>query len=273
VRDRFRAGDIDTPERDARLLAEAAFGLGPLALVSHERDAAPAEGLLRLDRFAERRLAGEPVARIVGRKDFWGLGFALNEASLVPRPETEMLVRRGLEEVANVASPAILDLGTGTGCIPIALLTERADALATAVDLSGEALAMAARNAAAHGVGERLTLLEGSWFAPMPADVRFHLITANPPYIETAAIGSLSREVRDHDPGLALDGGADGLDAYRAIVRAAGRHLMPGGALLFEIGATQAGAVTGLCRNAGFGAPEIERDLSGFERMVVARLW
>jgi release factor glutamine methyltransferase len=273
LRDRFRAAGLDTPERDARLLAEAAFELGPLALVNREREPAPAEGLMRLEQLGQRRLGGEPVARILGARDFWGRSFRLNDATLVPRPETEMLVRRGLEELAAVATPAILDLGTGSGCIPVALLTERADAEATGVDLSPGALAMAVLNAEAHGVGARLSTLQGSWFEPVPEGVRFHLVTANPPYIESGTLPTLAREVREHDPALALDGGADGLDAYRAIVRDAGRHLMPGGALVMEIGAGQARAVLALLDNAGFGALEVEADLDDLDRMVVAKLW
>lgn len=219
-----------------------------------------------------RRLSGEPVARILGSKTFWGLDFLLDTATLVPRPETEMLVRRGLEEIAGIDDPALLDLGTGTGCIPVSLLVERADATAMAVDLAPAALAAAKKNAVKHGVANRLTLVGGSWFERVPADARFDLVTANPPYVESGDIPTLATEVRDHDPALALDGGPDGLDGYRAICREAGRYLAPTGTLLLEIGAAQGAAVRSMLAAAGFAAIEIERDLSGLERMIVAKL-
>src|SRR5690606_31683063 len=151
----------------------------------------------------------------------WGLGFRLNAATLVPRPETEMLVERGLEEVGGLDRPTILDLGTGTGCVAISLLSSFSDMRAVAVDLSAEALEMAGFNAARHGVAERFDARQGSWFDPLEPTERFDLIVSNPPYIETATIGTLMPEVKDHDPHLALDGGPDGLAPYRIIAREA----------------------------------------------------
>lgn len=272
MRDQFRLADIDTAELDARLLAERAFGMDRLELVNREREPAPAEGTRLLEGYAGRRLAGEPVVRILGEKEFWGLSFRLNADTLVPRPETELLVERGLEVIGPLDRPRILDLGTGTGCIPIALLAECPHATAVAVDLSAEALAMARFNADRNEVGDRFTTLRGSWFDPLERGARFDLITSNPPYIETAEIDTLMREVREHDPHLALDGGADGLEAYREIAAQAGSFLGPGGVLLFEIGSRQAGAVSDILAQAGFAEVDVARDLNGLDRMIVARL-
>lgn len=243
-----------------------------LELVNREREAATPEQLKALESYAARRLKGEPVVRILGEREFWGLSFKLHPATLVPRPETELLVERGLEELAAIDKPALLDLGTGTGCIPIALLSQYSDLTATAVDLAPEALETARHNAARHGVGERFVTLRGSWFDPLEPGQRFHLITSNPPYIESGEIAGLMPEVREHDPRLALDGGPDGLSAYRAIASEAGLFLEPGGALLLEIGATQAAAVSDILVGAGFGAVEVVQDLAGLDRMIVSRL-
>lgn len=272
VRDLFRKAGIDTAELDARLFAEAAFEMDRLELVNREREDVPAKQLKALEAFASRRLKGEPVVRILGEKEFWGLSFKLNAATLVPRPETELLVERGLEVIGALNSPRILDLGTGTGCIPISLLTEYSDVTAVAVDLSAEALEMAQFNANRHGVGSRFKTLKGSWFDPLEPGDRFDLITSNPPYIESSVIAGLMPEVREHDPRLALDGGPDGLAAYRAIAAEAGLFLASEGVLLLEIGFNQGSTVSDIFVGAGFAEVEVVPDLSGHDRMVVARL-
>lgn len=272
MRDLFRRAGIDTAELDARLIAEAAFGLDRLELVNRERDPVPPAQLKTFEAYARRRLEGEPVVRILGEKEFWGLSFKLNAATLVPRPETELLVERALEIVGRLDAPRILDLGTGTGCIPIAILTEYSDITAVAVDVSAEALEMARFNANRHGVGGRFTTLQGSWFDPLEPGDRFDLVTSNPPYIETAEIATLMVEVREHDPHLALDGGADGLAAYRAIAAEAPLFLKPEGVLLLEIGSSQAAQVSDILVGAGFVSVEIAADLAGHDRVIVARL-
>jgi release factor glutamine methyltransferase len=272
IRDLFRKAGIDTAELDARLFAEAAFEMDRLELVNREREDVPAKQLKTLEAFAARRLKGEPVVRILGEKEFWGLSFKLNAATLVPRPETELLVERGLEVIGALDRPRILDLGTGTGCIPISLLTEYSDVTAVAVDLSAEALEMARFNANRHGVGSRFTTLKGSWFDPLEPGERFDLITSNPPYIESAVISGLMPEVREHDPRLALDGGPDGLAAYRAIAAEAGLFLKAEGVLLLEIGSSQGHTVSDILVGAGFAEVEVVPDLAGLDRMVVALL-
>lgn len=270
VRDRFRAAGIDTPELDARLLAEAAFGRDPLGLLARENEPAEATSLARLEAFAGRRLAGEPVARILGHREFYGLDFRLGAETLVPRPETELVVDLAREALTDTERPVVLDLGTGSGAIAIALLVARPDARAVATDISEAALAVARANAEAHGVADRLDLRGGSWWAPVGRDERFGAVLSNPPYVESATIAGLAPEVREFDPYAALDGGPDGLEAYRAIFAEAARHLVPGAPLVVEIGAGQGPQLVALARQAGFGRAVVKKDLAGLDRAILA---
>ncbi len=215
-----------------------------------------------------RRLTGQSVARIIGEREFYGLAFTLNAATLEPRPDTELLV-----DMAIAALPPggrMLDLGTGTGCIPIAVLANRPDATAVAVDLSAEALAAARINAGRHGVAGRLALIEGNWLEPLEGEAGFHLIVSNPPYIASSVIPGLSAEVREFDPALALDGGPDGLAPYRIIAAQAPRHLVSPGRLLLEIGYDQGEAVTAILAGAGWQQIAVHKDLAGLDRVVSA---
>lgn len=268
MRDLFRRAGIDTPELDARLFAEVAFGLDRLTLVTRERDPAPPDALKKLHDFAARRLRGEPVVRILGEKEFYGLSFTLSAATLVPRPETEMLVLRGLQVLEGRHHKTILDLGTGTGCVAVSFLVESPSAHAVAIDLSPEAIVTAQHNADRHGVAKRLDVRKGSWFDPLESGQTFDLIVSNPPYVEHDAIAGLAVEVREHDPVLALDGGKDGLDAYRAILAEANIWLKPDGVVLCEIGSTQGFAVTSLFFKAGLRDVAVHKDLAGLDRMV-----
>lgn len=270
VRDRFRAQGMDTPELDARLLAQAAFGLDAMGLVRREREPATPEQLVGLDRFALRRLAGEPISRIVGEQEFWGLKFALSQATLVPRPETEQLVEEALARLAGLRAPRIVDLGTGSGAIIVSILEALPRAHGLATDISEAALATARQNAERHGVAGRLDFRQGHWWQAVPHTELFDLIVSNPPYIATAAIADLAPEVRVFDPKAALDGGWDGLEAYRAIASQAARRLVPKGHMLLEIGYNQAEAVSRVFRRAGFGRVEILKDLAGLDRVVSA---
>jgi release factor glutamine methyltransferase len=270
VRDRFRAADLDTPELDARLLAEAAFGLDKLSLTLDERQDAAPEGKARLEALAERRLGGEPVARLLGHKEFYGLDFELNAETLVPRPETELVVDLGLKAIKEIEAPVLLDLGIGSGCIAIALLAHAPGARAIATELSAAALEMARRNAERLGVADRLDLRQGSWCEPLKPDESFDLVVANPPYVETEIIPQLPVEVSTYDPVRALDGGEDGLAAYRAIARGLQGRLRLGGTLVVEIGSEQGIEVGALLATAGFGGIDIRKDLAGLDRVVVA---
>lgn len=270
MRDRFRDAGIETPELDARLLAQRAFGLDPMALVRREREPAPEQGLIDLERFAQRRLAGEPISRIAGMKEFWGLEFELNDATLVPRPETEMLVAEALEFLSGRRSSRLVDLGTGSGAIAISIANAVPTVRAIATDLSETALEAARANAKRHEVAERIDFRPGPWWQAVPHTEQFDLIVSNPPYIASETLPSLAPEVRLFDPQLALDGGWDGLEAYRAIASQSARRLKPGGLLLLEIGYNQAETVSRIVSRAGFARIEVIKDLSGLDRVVSA---
>ena len=279
-RDRFAAAGIGTAALDAKLLVRHALGLTALDLATRENEPVGADAAARVAGLGQRRLTGESVARIIGTREFYGLAFALNAATLEPRPETEMLV-----DMAIAALPAggrLLDLGTGTGCIPIAVLANRPDVTAVAVDLSPQALEAAQVNAQRHGVDGRLDLLRGDWFEALDgpriapsgekpgSEPGFHIIVSNPPYITSAVVETLAPEVRDFDPRLALDGGADGLAPYRIIAAQAAAWLAPGGQVLVEIGYDQGPAVSALFEAAGFARVAVHKDLNGLDRVVSA---
>ena len=270
VRDRFRAAGIETASLDARLLAEAAFGIDATRLAISENDPAASGARETLDGFAARRLAREPVARILGEKAFYGLDFALSDETLVPRPETELLVDLALDALADIAAPRILDLGTGTGCIVIAILANLTAAMGVATDLSPDALDTARVNAARHGAIGRLDFRHGDWFAALGSGERFDLIVSNPPYIASADIAGLDIEVKRHDPLAALDGGDDGLAPYRVLAAESARHLAPGGRLLVEHGTGQSAVISGLFERHGFVEIASHDDLAGHDRALQA---
>jgi release factor glutamine methyltransferase len=270
VRDRFRQAGLDTPELDARLIAQHVFGLDAMALVRREREVMSPQWATELERAALRRLAGEPVSRIIGEREFWGLRLALNEATLDPRPETELLVGDAIAFAEHKRSPRIADLGTGSGAIIIAILSALPKARAFATDISEPALAAAKANAERHHVADRVDFRLGPWWQAVPHQELFDLIVSNPPYIAREEIASLQPEVRLFDPKAALDGGWDGLEAYRAIASQAARRLNPGGLLLLEIGANQGETVSRIFSRAGFGRIEVQKDLAGLDRLVLA---
>ncbi|HRD75237.1 MAG TPA: peptide chain release factor N(5)-glutamine methyltransferase, partial [Hyphomicrobiaceae bacterium] len=220
-----------------------------------------------------RRLAREPVWRILGQRAFYGLELQIGPAVLDPRPDTETLVDVVLEATADAGAAAplrILDLGTGSGAILLALLHERPSARGVGVDRSAAALQIARRNGEQLGLNDRVAWIESDWFAGVSG--RFDVIVSNPPYIPTGEIAGLDPEVRNHDPRAALDGGGDGLDAYRAIVAGVAQHLAPGGLVAFEIGDIQGPAVSALMFSAGLElVGGVRRDLSERPRVVVAR--
>ncbi len=269
----FAAAGIANPRGEARFLAEHALGLSAADLLLQGRTPLGAAGAQALEAAAGRRLAGEPVARIVGAWEFWGLPFALSPETLVPRPDTETLVEASLRLLPERDRRLrLVDLGTGSGCILVALLHERPHAFGIGLDRSQEALLTARANAAANGVGGRAAFLRGSWLDAVSGP--FDLIVSNPPYIASGVIPTLQAEVRGHDPMAALDGGTDGLDAYRAILAGIARRpglLAPGGAVALEIGYDQAEAVTDLADAAGFREITLARDLAGQARVVTLR--
>ncbi|MCZ4347509.1 peptide chain release factor N(5)-glutamine methyltransferase [Devosia neptuniae] len=256
-----------TAALDAKLLAQHGLGLNALELATRENDLADEASAAQLATLMQRRMTGESVARIIGEREFYGLAFGLNAGTLEPRPDTELLVDLALG--AMPAEGRVLDLGTGTGCIPIAMLANMAGISGVAVDLSALALQAAQANAARHDVAGRLSLHAGSWFEPVPAQ-RFDLIVSNPPYIATDVVETLAGEVRDFDPRLALDGGPDGLAPYRIIARLADGWLVENGHVLVEIGHDQGASVSALFLEAGFENVSVHKDLAGLDRVVRA---
>lgn len=268
LRAAFVSIDLDSPGLDARLLVRAALAIDDTALlVRPDTPLAPADAA-RLDAFARRRLAREPIARILGQAEFWGLPFRLGPDTLVPRPDTETLVAAALAALPREAR--IADLGTGSGCILTALLCERPDATGLGADRSAAALAVARGNAVANGVGGRALFVVSDWSAALGG--RFDCVVSNPPYIARAEIDALDPEVARFDPRSALDGGPDGLDAYRAILADAARILAPEGTLLLEIGYDQRDTVAALARANGFAVLRDATDLGGHLRVLVLRV-
>jgi release factor glutamine methyltransferase len=271
LRVRLASSGAANPSLDARCLVEAACGLDRAALVAHG-DRPLGASARHLNALATRRLGGEPLARILGSQEFWGLPFSLSAATLVPRPETETLVEEVLRwcetSHARQRSWRILDLGTGSGCIGIALLTELPDATLLGIDRSPQALATARRNADRHGVAERARWVAGDWATAI--DASFDIVVSNPPYVTSRDIPTLSSEVRDHDPLLALDGGADGLACYRAILSELEGILAPGGRVFLEMGLGQEASVRTLLEVRGLAEIRSHADLAGIVRVIGA---
>jgi release factor glutamine methyltransferase len=252
---------------DAEILLAHVAGTGRSALAADPDRSLGPEELLALESLARRRLAGEPVAYLTGRREFWSLDLEVSAEVLVPRPETELVVERVLAALGDRERPAVLDLGTGSGAIALSVAHERADAAVTATDASGAALAVAKRNAARLGL-RNLRFLEGSWFDPL-AGSRFDVIASNPPYV---AADDPVLAVLAHEPRAALVGGTDGLAAIEAIVSSAPDYLVPGGWLIVEHGATHGAAVRTLYSNAGLAAVATQPDLAGHERVTEGTL-
>jgi len=271
---RFKSGQIDSAELDARMLVGAVLGLDLTGMIAAADRLISSDQAMRLEDFARRRLAGEPVARILGRKEFWGLPLKLSTATLVPRPDTETVVELALEMLRASPLPdrvlRLADIGTGSGAILLALLSELPDAFGVGTDISQAALRTASANAAELALNDRAVFVVCDYAAALAGG--FDLIVSNPPYIRSAEVAGLAAEVRDHDPRAALDGGADGLDAYRALIPEAARLLRPGGALVVEAGRGQSGPIKGLMTAAGLTHDRpAKADLAGIPRAVAGR--
>lgn len=260
---RLTEAGIEGAGRDARVLLAHAMGIGADRLTLHVQDLLTAEAEVAFEAAVAARLARQPVSQIIGKRLFWGREFRVTRDTLDPRPETELLVKKALEQPFQ----KMLDLGTGTGCILLSCLAERPAASGTGTDISDAALAVARGNAAALGIA-RAVFLRSDWFSGISG--RFDLIVSNPPYIAADEMPGLAPEVRDWEPEAALTPGGDGLDAYRRIAAGAGARLLPGGRLLLEIGPTQAGAVMALLSAQGFAGLVVAQDLDGRDRVVSA---
>ena len=266
----LREARIAAPELDARLLLCHAAGLTHEAYVAGINDALAPDAAARFGAYVARRLAGEPVSRIVGIREFYGRPFRIDASTLDPRPDTETLIESALALAGGEQPLKLLDLGTGTGCILVTLLAELPRATGIGIDKSLAALDVAGSNAESLGVGDRARFMAGDW---LEADQEtFDLVVANPPYLSAADMAGLSNEVGAHDPRDALFGGVDGLSAYRRIVPRLGKVLRPGGIVLFEIAHTQVEAVSGFLAEAGLVLEQGPwRDLAGRPRVVGGR--
>jgi len=251
-----------------RILLCEATGLTRVQLITQGDRALTPDEASRLDDLVARRLRGEPIAYIVGRREFFGLAFQVGPAVLIPRPDTELIVELSLERLPDDA-PRLLDMGTGSGAIAVAVAHTRPDADVTALDVSPDALAVAQANAAANGA--RVRFLESSWFDALAAGETFDVIASNPPYIAAGDEHLVQGDLR-FEPVGALTDHADGLSALRIIIQGSARHLAPGGWLLLEHGYDQAAAVRALLADAGFTDVQSWRDLAGIERVSGGRL-
>ncbi|MCY0148650.1 peptide chain release factor N(5)-glutamine methyltransferase [Hoeflea sp. G2-23] len=274
MRAAFRAAGLESADLDARLLSSSLAGIEPHHLTTEAQSVLDESLRERLAEAGNARLQGKPVHRILGMRDFYGLPFLLSAATLEPRPDTETLVIAALPHVhatlERKGTCSIVDLGIGTGAVGLALLAECPQANGLGVDVSAEAVATALGNADRLGLSARYRAAVGDWLSGI--EDRFDLVVSNPPYIPTADLAGLSLEVTGHDPLLALDGGDDGLDAYRVLASQVGARLMPGGQVAMEIGIGQGSSVTGLFCAAGFELSGKFADLGGVERALLFHL-
>ena len=270
VKRRLEEAGVDTPVLDARLLLEAGAGVARLDIVSDPRREMSAEQVDGVEALVARRIAREPVSHILGKKAFWTLELNVTPSVLTPRPETEFLVELALELLPKDKPARVLDLGVGSGAILLTLLAERPHAYGIGLDVSSDALVVAEGNAQMLDLEARSEFHHGDWSTKL--EEPFDLVLSNPPYIPTAEIDTLAPEVARYEPRLALDGGPDGLDAYRAITPRLKQLVRPGGAFAFEVGRGQADAVADLIRAAGLHPEEPRRDLGAIPRVVWGRL-
>jgi release factor glutamine methyltransferase len=265
---RLLAAGIDTARLDARLLLSAVLKLEAPALIAHpdrQLSAAERERFLNL---LERRCRRQPLAQLLGRREFWGLSFRVTADTLDPRPDSETVIEAALAGIADRTAPLeILDLGTGTGCLLLALLHDLPRAAGIGIDCSEPALAVARANAADLGLADRARFRHGHWGDGLAGS--FDFVVGNPPYVSSAEIERLMPEVSRHEPRLALDGGPDGLDAYRAIAGQISALLRPQGRLVLEVGADQSDSVAALFAAAGLACVAVHRDLSDRPRALV----
>ncbi|MCU0945239.1 MAG: peptide chain release factor N(5)-glutamine methyltransferase [Rubritepida sp.] len=263
----LRAAAIENPRLEARWLLAHAMDATPEALLRDPRAPVPAAAAARFGELLARRAARVPLAHLTGRAGFWTIELEVGPATLIPRADSEAVVEAAL---AGPAAARVLDLGTGTGALLLAVLSEWAEARGVGVDLRPEAAALAARNARRLGLADRAAFLAGDWGAALAG--RFDLVLSNPPYIARGEIATLMPEVAAHEPASALDGGPDGLDAYRAILAALPGLLAPGGRAVLELGAGQAAPVAALARGAGLAVHGLREDLGGIPRAILVEI-
>ncbi|CDM59403.1 MULTISPECIES: peptide chain release factor N(5)-glutamine methyltransferase [Rhizobium] len=274
ARRRFTEAGIESAAADARVLVAGLLGLSTTAIVTRGAETIGTEQVAAIEQAIERRLAHEPVHRILGEREFYGLPLSLSAETLEPRPDTEILVDTMLPYLRDLANAEgrihILDLGTGTGAICLALLSECPEASGVGSDISADALRTAQSNAERNGLQDRFETIQSSWFENIHG--AFHVIVSNPPYIASKVVHTLAPEVTKFDPPAALDGGADGLDAYRTIAKDAARFIQPDGVVGLEIGYDQRNDVTDVFEAEGFKLLESVKDYGQNDRALVFAL-
>ncbi len=267
----LQTAEVENPRREARLLACHFFDIDMAKVLGRPELEISEDQVVVFQQGVARRANREPMSHILGEKEFWGLPFKVNQHTLTPRPDSETLIEAVLEKIEDKSAPLhILDLGTGTGCLLLSLLSEYPNAQGIGVDLSEAALAVAKENAQSLGLSERMKFVQGSWFEGITG--KFDIIISNPPYIPRRDEGILEPEVAEYEPHMALFGGMDGLHCYRAITMEAGVFLNPNGLLILEIGVHQAEDVSGLVGESGFKEIIVKKDLAGIERCVMGQM-
>jgi release factor glutamine methyltransferase len=262
----------ESPRLDTEVLLAHALGCKRIDLYARHAEEAPEQARQKFRELVRQRVEGCPVAYLVGRKEFFSLEFEVNRAVLIPRPDTECVVDECLRLAKGVQEPLILDVGTGSGCLAVAVARHHKTARVTAVDISPEALAVASSNANKNRVAERVRFLQGDLFGPLTSGERFDFILSNPPYIPHDDLAKLPAGVRDYEPHLALDGGANGFAVFDRLVAEAPAWLNPGGYLLIEIGSPQEGpGRERIVRHAGYELAKTIHDGSGHPRVLMAR--
>lgn len=267
AKEHLQNADIETAALDARLIIQHVLGLDQASFMVQQDLGVAVGKQAEIERLVSRRAAGEPVSKILGYKEFYGRDFKVTADTLDPRPETEILIEQALKWASGQRQPIhLIDLGTGTGCIPITLLKELPEATAVAVDISEAALKIAEENAKTHNVADRIQFVRSNWTSDI--NESFDLVVSNPPYIPESDIESLQKEVKNHDPILALEGGKDGLDPYRIIFSQLKTILKPDGAAFFEFGYAQGPNLERLIERAHFSLVGITPDIAGIPRVV-----
>jgi len=267
---KLRKAGVPEARREAGSLLAFLLDKDRTFILSHADDGISAEQFTLFQEFLDSRAQGEPSQYITGRQEFYGLEFEVTPDVLIPRPETELLVETALKLIASEADVLLCDVGTGSGCIAVTLLKQLPTARVVALDVSAAALEIAKRNAARHGVTDRIEFVLSDCFASLDQQ-HFDLMVSNPPYVAEAAVATLQREVRDFEPRVALTAGADGLDVIRPLLKEAKDYLKPRGYLLFEIGFDQHAAVAALIDPQNWELLDIHQDLQGIPRTVALR--
>lgn len=269
ARQRLEAAGVETPVFDARLLVEAGAGVSRMDIITEPRRPLSEAQVAAVDALVRRRSEREPMAYVLGRKQFWTLDLAVGADVLIPRPESELVVEAALAAIAPDVPARVIDLGVGSGAILLAILSERRLATGVGIDLSEHALAIAQANAETAGLADRIDLRVTDWWDGV--DGVYDIVVSNPPYIASDEIPLLAPEVARFEPRLALDGGSDGLNAYRAIIAGMKAHLRPSGVFALEVGRDQAAAVMRMALDAGFRIDEPRLDLAGAARVIIGQ--